>query len=157
VSGRLRRAHRPAPAHPAGQAGGRARCRADARNHAVPEAGTADPRCLVGGVDRTAEGARMSWAALLTLAAGAYFFKLLGLVIIRGRPVPERVRGALALIPAALLSSLIVANTVTVGQHLVIDARLPGVLAAAVAAWRKLPFPAVIVIGAAVTALVRAF
>jgi len=99
----------------------------------------------------------VSWAALLVLAAGAYFFKLLGLVVIGGRPVPERVRGALALIPPALLSSLIVANTVTVGQHLVIDARLPGVLAAAVAAWRKLPFPAVIVIGAAVTALIRAF
>ena len=60
------------------------------------------------------------------------------------------------MIPAALLSALIVANTVTLGQQLVIDARLPGVAAAAVAAWRKLPFPAVIAIGAGVTALVRA-
>ena len=99
----------------------------------------------------------MSWAAVLVLGAGAYFFKVLGLVIVGGRPLPPRLQACLALIPAAMLSALIVSNTVTVGQHLVIDARLPGVLAAALAAWRKLPFPAVIAIGAGVTALVRAF
>jgi branched-subunit amino acid transport protein len=99
----------------------------------------------------------VSWAAVLVLGAGAYFFKVLGLVIVGGRPLPPRLQACLALIPAAMLSALIVSNTVTVGQHLVIDARLPGVLAAALAAWRKLPFPAVIAIGAGVTALVRAF
>jgi branched-subunit amino acid transport protein len=98
----------------------------------------------------------MTWAAVLTLAAGAYLFKVVGLVVVGARPLPERLRGALALIPAALLSALIITNTVTAGQHLVVDARVPGVLAAALAAWRKLPFPAVIAIGAAVTALVRA-
>ena len=98
----------------------------------------------------------MSWLAVLALAAGAYLFKVLGLVVIGGRQLPERVEGALALIPAALLSALIVTNTLVSGQQIVIDARLPGVLAAAVAAERKLPFPAVIAIGAAVTAVVRA-
>ena len=33
--------------------------------------------------------------------------------------------------------------------------RLPGVLAAAVAAWRRWPFPVVVTVGAGVTALVR--
>jgi uncharacterized membrane protein len=97
----------------------------------------------------------VSWTAVLVLAAGAYLFKVTGLVIVGGRPLPSRLQGALALIPAALLSALIVTNTLAVGRHLVIDARLPGVLAASVAAWRKLPFPAVIAIGAGVTALVR--
>jgi uncharacterized membrane protein len=97
----------------------------------------------------------MSWLAVLTLAAGAYLFKVAGLVIVGGRPLPARLHGALALIPAACLSALIVTNTLTVGRHIVIDARLPGVLAASLAAWRKLPFPLVISIGAAVTALVR--
>ena len=97
----------------------------------------------------------MSWLAVLVLGGGAYLCKVLGLVVIGGRPLPARLRSCLTMIPAAMLSALIVANTVTLGQQLVIDARLPGVLAAAVAAWRKLPFPVVIAIGAGVTALVR--
>jgi len=98
----------------------------------------------------------VSWLAVLALGAGSYLCKVVGLVVIGGRPLPARLRACLTLIPAALLSALIVANTVTLGQELVIDARLPGVAAAAVAAWRRLPFPAVIAIGAGVTALVRA-
>ncbi|MCU1353269.1 MAG: hypothetical protein JWM05_2478, partial [Acidimicrobiales bacterium] len=42
------------------------------------------------------------------------------------------------------------------GHHLVIDARAAGVAAAIVAAWRRAPFPVVIVVGAAVAAAVRA-
>jgi branched-subunit amino acid transport protein len=92
---------------------------------------------------------------VLVLGGGAYAFKALGLVVIGSRPLPGPLRGCLALIPAALLSALIVTNTVTLGQQIVVDARLPGVLAAALAAGRKLPFPLVILIGSAVTALVR--
>ena len=97
----------------------------------------------------------MSWWPVLLLGAGAYACKVMGLVVIGGRPLPGRVQACLALIPAAMLSALIVANTVTLGQQLVIDARLPGVLAAAFTAWRRWPFPVVVAIGAGVTALVR--
>jgi len=62
----------------------------------------------------------------------------------------------LALIPAALLAAIVVKDTFSVGRHLVIDARAAGVAAAALAAWRKVPLIGVIVIGAAVTAVVRA-
>jgi len=62
----------------------------------------------------------------------------------------------LQLLPAALLSALIAVQTLSTGQHLVIDARAAGVGAAIVAVWRKAPFPVVIVVGAAVTAIVRA-
>lgn len=98
----------------------------------------------------------MTWALILLLAAGAYAFKVLGLVIIGDRPLPAVLERCLNLIPAALIAALIVKDTFSVGQHLQIDARAAGVGAAVVAAWRRAPLILVIVIGAAVTAAVRA-
>ncbi|MCU1352158.1 MAG: hypothetical protein JWM05_1367 [Acidimicrobiales bacterium] len=98
----------------------------------------------------------MSWATLLLLAAGAYGFKVLGLVVLGGRGLPDPVMRCVQLLPAALLPALIAVQTLTDGHHLVIDARAAGVAAAIVAAWRRAPFPVVIVVGAAVAAAVRA-
>lgn len=98
----------------------------------------------------------MSWTLIVTLALGAYAFKVLGLVVIGARSLPPVVERCLALIPAAMLSALIVKDTFSVGQELVLDARAAGVAVAVVATWRRLPIPVVIVLGAAVTALVRA-
>lgn len=98
----------------------------------------------------------MTWTLVLALAAGAYACKVVGLVLIGERTVPPVVQRCLALIPAALITALIVKDTVSVGQDLVVDARLAGVAAAVVATWRRAPLVVVIVIGAGVTALVRA-
>jgi branched-subunit amino acid transport protein len=98
----------------------------------------------------------MTWTLIILLAAGAYFFKVLGLVVIGDRPLPPVLDRCLALIPAALIAALILKDTFSVGQHLQIDARAAGVGSAAVAAWRRAPLILVIVIGAAVTAAVRA-
>jgi branched-subunit amino acid transport protein len=98
----------------------------------------------------------MTWTLVLMLAAGAYFFKVLGLVVIGDRPLPPVLERCLALIPAALIAALVFKDTFSVGQHLQLDARAAGVGAAVVAAWRKLPLILVIVIGAGVTALARA-
>ena len=98
----------------------------------------------------------MSWAFVFVLAGTAYFFKVLGLVVIGDRQLPPMMARCLALIPAALLAAIVVKDTFSVGQELVLDARAAGVGAAALAAWRKVPLIGVIVIGAAVTALVRA-
>ena len=98
----------------------------------------------------------MTWALVLSLAAGAYAFKVIGLVVIGGRRLPPVLTRCIALIPPALFAALIVKDTFSVGRDLQIDARAAGVAAAAVAAWRKLPIAAVIVVGAAVTAGVRA-
>ena len=97
----------------------------------------------------------MTWTLVLTLAAGAYFFKVLGLVIIGDRSLPPVLERCLALIPAALIAALVVKDTFSVGQHLQIDARVAGVGAAVVATWKKAPLILVIVIGAGVTAAVR--
>lgn len=98
----------------------------------------------------------MSWAFVLSLGATAYLFKVLGLVVVGDRRLPDVVVRCLALIPAALVAAIIVQNTVADGKDLVLDERALGVAAVSVAAWRKLPLIAVIVIGAGVTALVRA-
>jgi branched-subunit amino acid transport protein len=98
----------------------------------------------------------MTWLLVLSLAGAAYLFKVTGLVIVGGRSLPAVVERCLALVPAALISALIVKDTVSVGDELVLDARLPGVLAAVLAARFRAPLIAVIVLGAAVTAAARA-
>ena len=98
----------------------------------------------------------MSWGALLVLAAGAYAFKVLGLVVLGGRSLPPVVARCVGLLPAALLPALIAVQTLGTDDRWVLDARAAGVAAAIVAAWRRAPFPVVILLGAAVTALVRA-
>ncbi len=92
---------------------------------------------------------------MLWLAAGAYAFKFLGLVVIGSRPLPAALDRCLALVPAAMLSALIVQGTVSTGQHLVLDARLPGVAVAGVLAWRRAPFIVIVVAAAATTAILR--
>lgn len=98
----------------------------------------------------------MSWAAILVLAGGAYAFKVLGLVVLGGRPVPARLQRCLGLLPAALLPALIAVQTVAGDRALVVDARAGGVAVAVVAAWRRAPFPLIVVGAAAATAGLRA-
>jgi branched-subunit amino acid transport protein len=97
----------------------------------------------------------VTWGLVLVLAAGAYAFKVAGLVIVGSRRLPPTIERCLALVPAALISALVVMNTFSTGNELVLDARAAGVTAAAIAAWRRAPLIVVIVLGAAVTALVR--
>lgn len=97
----------------------------------------------------------MSWALVLWLGLGAYAFKFFGLVVIGSRPLPVAIERCLALVPAALLSALIVSNTFADGQDLVVDERLAGIAVALVAAWRRAPFLVVVVLAAATTALLR--
>lgn len=99
----------------------------------------------------------MSWLAVLVLGGGCYLLKVLGTVILGGRELPARVNRCVALLPAALLPALIAVQTLSTDDRWVIDARAAGVFTASVAAWRKAPFPVIIVLGAAVTAAVRAW
>jgi len=124
----------------------------------------------------------MSWAAILILAAGAYGFKALGLLVLG--PLANRSgssgtaeasetagssysedgvepTGGVALqlgqlLPPALLAALVVNQTVSDGQELVLDARLAGVVAGAIAVWRGAPFWLVILVAAAVAGGLRA-
>jgi branched-subunit amino acid transport protein len=97
----------------------------------------------------------VSWALVLVLALGAYVCKVLGLVVIGGRTLPPVARRCLELIPAALVSALIVVNTFSSGRQLVLDERALGVAAAGLATRRRAPIVVVIGLGALVTALAR--
>ena len=97
----------------------------------------------------------MTWTLIILLTLGAYAFKVTGLVFLGGRSLPPMFERCLALIPAAVVSALVMKDTFTTGQDLVLDARALGIAVAGIAAWRKAPLIVVIVLGAAVTALVR--
>jgi branched-subunit amino acid transport protein len=92
---------------------------------------------------------------IILLTLGAYGFKVTGLVFLGGRSLPPMFERCLALIPAAVVTALVMKDTFTNGQELVLDARALGIAVAGIAAWRKAPLIVVIVLGAAVTALVR--
>ena len=95
----------------------------------------------------------MSWTAILVLSAGAYLFKLVGLVA--GDRVAVRLAPVASLLPAALFAAIIAVMSVVHGESLVVDGRLVGVAVGAVAVWRRAPFVVVVVAAMAATALLR--
>jgi len=97
----------------------------------------------------------MTWTLIILLALGAYAFKVTGLIILGGRSLPPVFERCLGLIPAAIITALVMKDTFTVGQDLTLDARALGIAVAVIAAWRRAPLIVVIVLGAAATALVR--
>ena len=60
------------------------------------------------------------------------------------------------LLPAALLAALVAVSTFAAGRHLAVDARFVGVVAAAIALWRKQNFVVVVLVAAVATAATRA-
>lgn len=99
----------------------------------------------------------MTWTIVFVLAAGVWGQRFLGMYV--GGPVLSRfpALGKIAtLIPAAVVMAVIVQLTVASGKSLVVDARLAGMVVAAVLVWRRAPFVVVVLAAAAVTAVLRA-
>jgi branched-subunit amino acid transport protein len=95
------------------------------------------------------------WAAVFGAAVACYLLKLAGLSVPQRILRDRRVGRIAALLPVALLATLIVTQTFSTGRHLEIDARAAGLAVAAVAQLLRAPF-LVVVAGAATTAaLVR--
>ncbi|MFG2554592.1 AzlD domain-containing protein [Streptomyces sp. NPDC048581] len=97
-----------------------------------------------------------TWIAIGVTALGCYVVKLVGLLVPAGALEKPLVRRLAALLPVALLAALTAQQTFGDGHALVLDARVAGVAAAAVALVLRAPF--LVVVGAAVvvTAGVRA-
>lgn len=94
-----------------------------------------------------------TWHIILLAAIAVFALKLLGYLVpqsIVSRPTPARVAN---LLTVALLSALIVVQTVGAGQGISIDARVPAVIVAAGLLALRVPF-ILVVIAAAVTAAV---
>lgn len=100
----------------------------------------------------------MSWTAILVIAGGAYLFKVTGLLVFGGSDESSLGIRVGRLLPPALLTALIVVSTfgATDGEGLAFDARAAGIAGAVVAVWLRAPFVVVIVVGAAITAVLRA-
>jgi uncharacterized membrane protein len=93
------------------------------------------------------------WVTVIALAVATAALKLLGPLVLGGRALPPRAMSVVELLAAALLAALVIVETFGQGRSLVIDARVPGVLFAAIALRRGVPV-VVAVLGAAVVAAV---
>jgi len=92
--------------------------------------------------------------ALAILAAGTYAMKSSGLFA-GTRQMPPHVADLLALMPAALLAALTATQIFGGTGGIVIDARLAGVAAAAIALALRAPFVVVVGVATIITALIR--
>ena len=96
------------------------------------------------------------WIAIVGVALASATIKAAGPVVIGGRELPPTVLGVIALLAPALLSALVVVQTLTSEGDLTIDAKVAGVGVAALALALRAPLLVVIAVAAATTALVRA-
>jgi branched-subunit amino acid transport protein len=78
-----------------------------------------------------------------------------GPVGVANKELHPRAAELLAMVAPAILAALVVTETFADGRHLVIDARIAGVAAGAVAAVVRAPLWVVVIAGALATALVR--
>lgn len=91
------------------------------------------------------------WTAVLLASVICVALKATGYLLPAhwlDRPRPARIAD---LLTVALLSALVVVQTLGAGQSIVVDARLPAVGVASLLLWLRAPF-LVVVVGAAVTA-----
>lgn len=95
------------------------------------------------------------WPWLLLGGVVAFATKLAGYLVPARWLEKPAVAAAAGRLTIGLLAALTVMNTVASGQHLALDARIGALLVAALALWARLPFLAVVVLGAAAAALLR--
>ena len=97
----------------------------------------------------------MTWIAIAALAAGTYGLRIAGPLLRSRLRLPAAVQTYLSHSAVALLAALIATAALFAGSEFAGWARPAGVLAGALAAWRKLPFVVVVVGAAVTTALLR--
>ena len=96
-----------------------------------------------------------TWLIVLAVGGGTMAIKAAGPVLLGGRPLPGRLRAVVALLAPALLAALVATTTFADGEQLVLDARVIGLGAAAIALLLRAPVLLVVVVAAAAAALAR--
>ncbi len=96
-----------------------------------------------------------AWIVVIVVAAFTVLFKAAGPVFLGRRRLPVRVDAVVALIAPVMLTALVVTQTFGGDEEVAVDARVPGVAAAALAIWRGAPIIVAMLIAASVTALIR--
>jgi hypothetical protein len=97
-----------------------------------------------------------AWIAVVAVGAATIAIKGVGPLAFAQRALPRSLRLITPLLAPCLLAALVVGQTVANGRSLTVDARLPGVAAAAVALLLRAPLPLVLVLAAGVAAGARA-
>jgi branched-subunit amino acid transport protein len=96
------------------------------------------------------------WIVVAAVGLATVLFKAAGPVLLGRRPLPPRGQSVVDLLAPVMLTALVVTQTFGGDGHVTVDARLPGVAAAAIAIWRRAPIIVAMVVAGLVTALVRA-
>ena len=97
------------------------------------------------------------WIVIAVVGIATVLFKAAGPVFLGRRTLPSKVQSVVELLAPVMLTALVVTQTVGGDGELSLDARIPGVAAAAaaLAVWRRAPLVGVMAVAAVVTALVR--
>jgi hypothetical protein len=95
------------------------------------------------------------WVTVGIASALCFSLKLAGYLLPASWLAKPRLAPIVALVTVALLAGLFAVQTLTTGTELVVDARLPAVVVAGVALWRRAPFIVVVIAAAAVAAGLR--
>jgi branched-subunit amino acid transport protein len=96
------------------------------------------------------------WTSIAVVAVANFAIKASGPVLLGGRELPEPLLRVIALLASAILSALVVVDTLSDDTNLTVDAQTVGVAAAGAALLLRAPMLAAITFGAVIAALLRA-
>ena len=97
------------------------------------------------------------WIVVIAIGAATIALKAAGPLLLARRPLGPRALQVVDMVAPVMLVALVATQTVGGDEELVVDERVPGVLAAGIALWRGASIVPAMVIAAVVTALLRAF
>jgi branched-subunit amino acid transport protein len=89
------------------------------------------------------------------VGAGTIVFKSAGPVLLGTRELPPRIASVVDVLAPAMLAALVVTQTVGGNREIVLDERLAGIAAGAVAVWLRAPLLVVMAVAAAAAGLIR--
>ncbi|GAB2459988.1 AzlD domain-containing protein [Xylanimonas ulmi] len=95
------------------------------------------------------------WATVLAASLACFALKLAGHLVPEHWLADPRVARLTSLVTVALLTSLVVVQTLGAGRGVTLDARLPALAVAAIALVLRAPFIVVVVLAAATAAGLR--
>jgi hypothetical protein len=97
-----------------------------------------------------------AWTTVIFASAIAFALKLAGYLVPADLLGGRRITRVTSLLPVCLLAALVVVQTCTTGDRLVLDARIAGLGAAMVALLLRAPFIIVVIVAAGTAAALRA-
>ena len=96
------------------------------------------------------------WVVVIAIGVATILFKASGPLLLGRKLLRSRVQSVVDLLAPAMLAALVVTQTLDGGQEIVVDERVPGLAAAAIAIWRGAPVIVTMAVAALVTAGLRA-